>query len=53
MTPVDRPNELRLNDGSMEGAEFWDFGWFIHRHKAKSDILHVQVYIVFYLAFLI
>ena len=39
MTPVDRPNELRLNDGSMEGAEFWDFGWFIHRHKAKSGYI--------------
>lgn len=39
MTPVDQPNELRLNDGSMNGAEFWDFGWFIHRHKAKSGYI--------------
>lgn len=36
MTPHNQPNELRLNDGSLEGAEFWPFGWFIHRHKAKS-----------------
>ena len=36
MTPHDQPNELRLNDGSLEGAEFWPFGWFIHRYKAKS-----------------
>ncbi|AUT33918.1 portal protein [Acinetobacter pittii] len=39
MTPFDKPNELRLNDGSPEGAEFWDFGWFIHRHKAKSGYI--------------
>ena len=39
MTPVNQPNELRLNDGSMDGAEFWDFGWFIHRHKAKSGYI--------------
>lgn len=39
MTPHDRPNELRLNDGSQNGAEFWDFGWFIHRHKAKSGYI--------------
>lgn len=36
MTPYNQPNELRLNDGSPDGAEFWPFGWFIHRHKAKS-----------------
>lgn len=36
MTPHEQPNELRLNDGSLAGAEFWPFGWFIHRHKAKS-----------------
>jgi phage gp29-like protein len=36
MTPHNQPNELRLNDGSLEGVEFWPFGWFIHRHKAKS-----------------
>lgn len=39
LTPYQQPNELRLNDGSMEGAEFWDFGWFVHRHKAKSGYI--------------
>lgn len=39
MTPYNQPNELRLNDGSPDGAEFWDFGWFIHRHKAKSGYI--------------
>lgn len=35
-TPFNKPNELRLNDGSVDGAEFWDFGWLNHFHKAKS-----------------
>lgn len=39
MTPYDHPNELRLNDGSHEGADFWDFGWFIHQYKAKSGYI--------------
>lgn len=39
ITPYNAPNELRLNDGSPEGADFWDFGWFIHRHKAKSGYI--------------
>ncbi len=39
MTPYNAPNDLRLNDGSPEGADFWDFGWFIHRHKAKSGYI--------------
>lgn len=39
MTPHNQPNELRINDGSPEGADFWDFGWFIHRHKAKSGYI--------------
>lgn len=39
MTPYNQPNELRLNDGSMDGADFWDFGWFVHRHKAKSGYI--------------
>lgn len=38
-TPVNAPNELRLRDGSMDGAEFWDFNWFIHHHKAKSGYI--------------
>lgn len=39
MTPQHQPNELRINDGSQDGAEFWPFGWFIHRHKAKSGYI--------------
>jgi len=39
MTPQHNRNELRLNDGSMNGADFWDFGWVIHRHKAKSGYI--------------
>lgn len=39
LTPFDSPNELRLNDGSVEGQEFIPFGWFIHRHKAKSGYI--------------
>lgn len=39
MTPYEQPNVLRLNDGSLEGADFWDFGWFVHRHKAKSGYI--------------
>lgn len=38
-TPVNAPNELRLRDGSVDGAEFWDFNWFIHHHKAKSGYI--------------
>lgn len=33
-------NALRLRDGSAEGAEPWQFGWVIHRHKAKSGYLN-------------
>ena len=39
MTPYGEPNCLRLNDGSVEGAEFWDFGWFNHLHQAKSGYI--------------
>ncbi|TCM61874.1 phage gp29-like protein [Acinetobacter calcoaceticus] len=39
LTPYNKPNELRLNDGGIEGAEFWDFGWVVHRHKAKSGYI--------------
>lgn len=39
MTPYAEPNCLRLNDGSAEGAEFWDFGWFNHLHQAKSGYI--------------
>ena len=39
ITPYDQPNVLKLNDGSPDGADFWDFGWFVHRHKAKSGYI--------------
>jgi hypothetical protein len=39
MTPYDQPNVLRINDGSPDGVDFLDFGWFIHRHKAKSGYI--------------
>lgn len=39
LTPYNQPNELRLNDGTPEGAEFLDFGWVVHRHKAKSGYI--------------
>ena len=42
MTSYDQPNELRLNDGSHEGADFWDFGWFIHQYKAKSGYRQIR-----------
>jgi phage gp29-like protein len=38
-TPLNKPNELRLNDHSVDGAEFWDYGWLNHFHKAKSGYI--------------
>ncbi len=32
-------NELRLRDGSYEGAVLWPFGWVIHTHRSKSGWL--------------
>lgn len=29
-------NEIRLRDGSSNGAQLWQAGWLVHRHKAKS-----------------
>ncbi|BEL74468.1 DUF935 domain-containing protein [Serratia marcescens] len=29
-------DEIRLSDGSMNGAELWPFGWLVHTHNAKS-----------------
>lgn len=29
-------NEIRLRDGSGDGAELWKAGWLVHKHKAKS-----------------
>ncbi|PTQ91263.1 DUF935 domain-containing protein [Agitococcus lubricus] len=38
-TPIDNLNDLRLRDGTMEGAELWPLGWLVHKHKAKSGYL--------------
>ncbi|RSN77907.1 DUF935 domain-containing protein [Acinetobacter haemolyticus] len=38
-TTLNQPNEIRLNDGSIDGAEFWDYGWLNHYHKAKSGYI--------------
>lgn len=32
-------NALRLRDGTADGAEPWQFGWVIHRHRAKSGYM--------------
>lgn len=39
MTPHNQPNVLMINDGSVGGLDFQPFGWFIHRHKAKSGYI--------------
>lgn len=36
MTRPGHRDELRLRDGSAEGAALWPFGWIRHVHKAKS-----------------
>lgn len=38
-TVPENGDDLRLRDGSMHGAELWQFGWMVHRHKAKSGYL--------------
>lgn len=38
-TPLLSPNELRLRDGSADGAELWPYGWMLHVHKAKSGYI--------------
>jgi len=38
-TPPDNRNEIRLRDGSYEGAELQPFGWISHTAKAKSGYL--------------
>lgn len=35
-TPDADRNELRLRDGSADGAPLWDFGWVVHRHRSRS-----------------
>lgn len=35
----DNRNQLRLRDGSVEGAELNPFGWIVHTHKSRSGWL--------------
>jgi phage gp29-like protein len=35
-TPDMDRNELRLRDGTTNGAELWPFGWLLHRHRSRS-----------------
>lgn len=35
LSTTDR-NQIRLRDGSSNGAQLWQAGWLIHKHKAKS-----------------
>lgn len=39
-TLLEDGNALRLNDGTLYGAELNPFGWIVHRHKAKSGYLN-------------
>ncbi|HDS5087219.1 TPA: DUF935 family protein, partial [Klebsiella pneumoniae subsp. pneumoniae] len=32
----DRGDNIRLNDGSIDGAELMPFGWMVHKHNAKT-----------------
>lgn len=32
-------NQLRLRDGSPDGAELWEFGWMLHTHRARSGYI--------------
>lgn len=32
-------NELRLRDGTEQGAELWPLGWVVHTHRSKSGWL--------------
>ncbi|HIH9927032.1 TPA: DUF935 domain-containing protein, partial [Klebsiella pneumoniae] len=32
----DRGDEIRLNNGSIDGEELVPFGWMVHRHNAKT-----------------
>jgi phage gp29-like protein len=32
-------NELRLRDGSADGAALWPFGWIVHVHRARSGYI--------------
>lgn len=38
-TPGVQSNDIRLIDGTAEGAPLWPMGWLLHRHRAKSGWL--------------
>lgn len=29
-------NDIKLRDGSSDGAQLWQAGWLVHKHKAKT-----------------
>jgi phage gp29-like protein len=35
-TPINDGNDIRLIDGSPDGAPLWENGWIVHKHRAKS-----------------
>ena len=39
MTPIGQPDTITLRDGSINGAPLWEYGWWVHRHRAKSGYL--------------
>ncbi|WP_140918355.1 DUF935 domain-containing protein [Limnobaculum xujianqingii] len=38
-TTPGQKDTLLLNDGSLEGAPLWPFGWLVHQHNAKSGFI--------------
>ncbi len=39
LTPPEKPNELRLRNGTDIGEPLWPLGWVNHRHRARSGYL--------------
>lgn len=35
----ERPREIRLRNGTVDGEELWPLGWLNHRHRARSGYL--------------
>ncbi|HCT7632559.1 TPA: DUF935 domain-containing protein [Citrobacter koseri] len=38
-TTPEAGDDIRLNNGSMDGEELWPFGWLVHTHNAKSGYI--------------
>lgn len=36
MTAPERPREIRLRNGTVDGEALWPLGWVNHRHRARS-----------------